>query len=130
MKTCAFCSELLEDGVMECPKCQHSRFIQVRTKAPAEKKEDLRVVEPERTLSDMHLLVLERLQSQPGFVNASQFIRSLPLENESQAQVAVMAIQDMVDAGLIEVSGRNKIKITSLGKDTYGREKNPPISIR
>lgn len=125
MKTCAFCSELLEDGVMECPKCQHSRFIQGRTKAPAERGEDLRL--PERTLSDMHLLILERLQAQPGFVNASQFIMSLPHENESQAQVAVEAIQEMVNAGLIEVSGRSKIKITSPGKETFDREKNLPI---
>lgn len=130
MKTCAFCSELLEDGVMECPKCQHSRFIQVRTKVPAEKHEDLRVLEPEKTLSDMHLLVLEKLQARPGFVNASQFIMSLPLESESQAQAAVMAIQDMVDAGFIEVSGRNKIKITPLGKEAYGREKSPASTIR
>ena len=124
MKTCAFCAELLEDGVMECPKCQHSRFIQGRTKAPAEMTAELKL--PERTLSDMHLLVLERLQAQPGFVNASQFIMSLPLQDESQAQVAVMAIQDMVDAGLLEVSGRNKIKITSLGRETFDREKNLP----
>ena len=124
MKTCAFCSELLEDGVMECPKCAHSRFIQGRTKAPAEEGLELKL--PERTLSDMHLLVLEGLQAKPGFVNASQFIMSLPLENESQAQVAVMAIQDMVDAGLIEVSGRSKIKITSTGKETYEKEKNLP----
>ncbi len=124
MKTCAFCAELLEDGVMECPKCGHSRFIQGRTKAPAEKGLELKL--PERTLSDMHLLVLEGLQAQPGFVNASQFIMSLPLENESQAQVAVMAIQDMVDAGLIEVSGRSKIKITSTGRETYEKEKNLP----
>jgi len=124
MKTCAFCSELLDDGVMECPKCQHSRFIQGRTKAPAEKGPELKL--PERTLSDMHLLILEGLQSQPGLVNASQFIMSLPLENESQAQVAVTAIQDMVGAGLIEVSGRSKIKITPMGKETYEREKNLP----
>jgi DNA-directed RNA polymerase subunit RPC12/RpoP len=124
MKTCAFCSELLDDGVMECPKCQHSRFIQGRTKAPAEKGPELKL--PEKTLSDMHLLILEGLQSQPGFVNASQFIMSLPLENESQAQVAVTAIQDMIGAGLIEVSGRSKIKITPMGKETYGREKNLP----
>ena len=124
MKTCAFCSELLEDGVMECPKCQHSRFIQGRTKAPAEKGPELKL--PERTLSDMHLLILEGLQSQPGLVNASQFIMSLPLENESQAQVAVTAIQDMVGAGFIEVSGRSKIKITPMGKETYEREKNLP----
>ena len=124
MKTCAFCSELLEDGIMECPKCGHSRFIQVRTKAPAEKGLELKL--PERTLSDMHLLVLEGLQAQSGFVNASQFIMSLPLENESQAQGAVEAIQDMVGAGLIEVSGRSKIKITPSGKEVYEREKNLP----
>jgi len=124
MKTCAFCGELLEDGVMECPKCQHSRFIQGRTKAPAERGVDLRL--PERTLSDMHLLILERLQAQSGFVNASQFIMALPLKNESQAQVAVEAIQEMVGAGLIEVSGRSKIKITPPGKETFDREKNLP----
>ena len=124
MKTCAFCSELLEDNVMECPKCGHSRFIQVRTKAPAEMGPELKL--PERTLSDMHLLILEGLQAQSGLVNASQFIMSLPLENESQAQVAVTAIQDMVGAGLIEVSGRSKIKITPTGKETYEREKNLP----
>ena len=124
MKTCAFCSELLDDGIMECPKCQHSRFIQGRTKAPAEKGPELKL--PERTLSDMHLLILEGLQSQPGYVNASQFIMSLPLENEAQAQVAVTAIQDMVGAGFIEVSGRSKIKITPMGKETYEREKNRP----
>jgi len=124
MKTCAFCSELLEDNIMECPKCGHSRFIQVRTKAPAEMVPELKL--PERTLSDMHLLILEGLQSQSGLVNASQFIMSLPLENESQAQAAVMAIQDMVGAGLIEVSGRSKIKITPTGKETYQREKSLP----
>jgi len=128
MKTCAFCSELLEDGIMECPKCGHSRFIQVRTKAPAEKGLELKL--PERTLSDMHLLVLEGLQAQSGFVNASQFIMSLPIENESQAQVAVTAIQEMVDAGLIEVSGRSKIKITSTGRESYQREKNLPFPAR
>ncbi len=122
MKTCAFCSELLEEGVMECPKCGHSRFIQVRTKAPAEQGVELKL--PERTLSDMHLLILEGLQAQTGYVNASQFITSLPLENESEAQSAVMAIQDMVDGGLIEVSGRSKIKITPTGRETYEREKN------
>ena len=124
MKTCAFCSELLEDNVMECPKCGHSRFIQVRTKAPAEMGPELKL--PERTLSNMHLLILEGLQSQSGLVNASQFIMSLPLENESQAQAAVMAIQDMVGAGLIEVSGRSKIKITPTGRETYEREKILP----
>jgi DNA-directed RNA polymerase subunit RPC12/RpoP len=124
MKTCAFCSELLEDGVMECPKCQHSRFIQGRTKAPPERGPELKL--PEKTLSDMHLLILEGLQAQSGFVNASQFIMSLPLENESQAQAAVTAIQDMVGAGFIEVSGRSKIKITPMGKETYEREKNLP----
>ena len=124
MKTCAFCSELLDDNGMECPKCGHSRFIQGRTKAPAEKGPELKL--PERTLSDMHLLILEGLQSQSGLVNASQFIMSLPLENESQAQAAVMAIQDMVGAGLIEVSGRSKIKITPTGRETYEREKILP----
>ena len=122
MKTCAFCSERLEDGLMECPKCQHSRFIQERTKAPAEMREDFKL--PERTLSDMQLLILEKLQAQRGFINASQFIMSLPLKNESQSQAAVMAIQDMVDSGLIEVSGRSKIRITLKGKGAYERERN------
>ena len=124
MKNCAFCDTQVEDLVMECPKCRHSRFIQARTKAPAGKPVDLKL--PERTLSDLHLLILEKLQSQPGLVNASQFLMSLPFQNESEAQMGVMAIQDMVDAGLIEVSGRSKIKITAQGKQTWESEKNLP----
>ncbi|HEX7372999.1 MAG TPA: hypothetical protein VF372_09260, partial [Thermodesulfobacteriota bacterium] len=81
MKTCAYCSELLDDSVMECPKCGRSMFIQARTKAPSTGvflKEDLSL--PKRTLSDLHLAVLEMLAAQADFVNASQFIMSLPLE--------------------------------------------------
>ncbi len=124
MKTCAFCGEQMDDGAMECPKCHHSRFIQERTKAPAEMKVELKL--PERTLSHMHLLVLEGLQSQPGFVSASQFIMALPLENKSQAQMAVMAIQDLIDTGLVEVKGRDQIKMTKQGKEAYDREKDLP----
>ena len=124
MKTCAFCGSVVEDSTMECPKCQHSRFIQARTKGPAEMTVDLKV--PERTLSDLHLLILEKLQGQPGFVNASQFLMSLPFQDEAQAQMGVMAIQDMVDSGLIEVSGRSKIKITAQGKETWQSEKKLP----
>jgi predicted transcriptional regulator len=128
MKTCAYCSELLEDVIMECPKCGRSMFIQARTKAPStgvSLKEDLTL--PQRTLSDLHLGVLELLSAQPDFVNASQFIMSLPLENESQAQMAAMAIEEMVGAGLIEVKGRSKIRITPRGKDLYNQEKDLPV---
>jgi len=127
MKTCAYCSELLEDVIMECPKCGRSMFIQARTKAPSTGvflKEDLSL--PKRTFSDLHLAVLEMLAAQADFVNASQFIMSLPLENESQAQTAAMAIEEMVGAGLIEVKGRSKIRITPKGKDLYDREKDLP----
>jgi hypothetical protein len=96
MKTCAYCSELLDDGVMECPKCGRSMFIQARTKAPSAGialKEDLSL--PRRTLSDLHLGVLEMLAAQPDFVNASQFIMTLPLENESQAQMAYDREKDL-----------------------------------
>jgi hypothetical protein len=127
MKTCAYCSELLDDGVMECPKCGRSMFIQARTKAPSAGpvlKADLSL--PKRTLSDLHLGILEMLSEQRDFVNASQFIMSLPLENESQAQTAVMAIEEMVGAGLIEVKGRSKIRISTRGKDLYDREKDLP----
>jgi hypothetical protein len=127
MKTCAYCSELLEDVIMECPKCGRSMFIQARTKAPSTGvflKEDLSL--PQRTLSDLQLGVLELLSAQPDFVNASQFIMSLPLENESQAQMAAMAIEKMVGAGLIEVKGRSKIRIAPKGKDLYDREKDLP----
>ena len=129
MKTCAYCSELLDDGVMECPKCGRSMFIQARTKAPSAGialKEDLSL--PRRTLSDLHLGVLEMLAAQPDFVNASQFIMTLPLENESQARMAAMAIEEMVGAGLIEVKGRSKIRISSRGKELYDREKDLPGS--
>ena len=125
MKTCAFCSAQMEDGIMECPKCSHSRFIQARTKAPAEMKENA-ILLPEKTLSDMHLAILESLLDQPDFVNASQFIQSLQLENQSMAQLAVGAIQEMVPAGLVEVSERTKIRITRLGKESYEREKDLP----
>ena len=125
MKTCAFCSALLEDGIMECPKCHHSLFVQARTKAPAEIKEEA-IPFPERTLSDMHLAILESLLDQPDFVNASQFIHSLQLENQSMAQMAVAAIQEMIQSGLIEVSGRTKIRITPMGKESYQREKDLP----
>ncbi len=127
MKTCAYCAELLDDGVMECPKCKRSMFIQARTKAPSagfSLKEDLSL--PKRTLSDLHLAILEMLSEQRDFVNASQFIMSLPLENESQAQTAVMAIEEMVGAGLIEVKGRSKIRISPKGKELYDREKGLP----
>lgn len=127
MKTCAYCSELLDDSVMECPKCGRSMFIQTRTKAPSAGvplKQDLSL--PKRTLSDLHLDILELLSEQRDFVNASQFIMSLPLENESQAQTAVMAIEEMVGAGLIEVKGRSKIRISPRGKDLYDREKDLP----
>jgi hypothetical protein len=127
MKTCAYCSELLEDVVMECPKCGRSMFIQARTKSPSagvSLKEDLSL--PKRNLSDLHLAVLELLSAQPDFVNASQFIMSLPLENESQAQTAVMAIEEMVGAGLIEVKGRSKIRISPKGREVYDREKDLP----
>ncbi|MGE5252657.1 MAG: hypothetical protein ACM3N7_01735 [Planctomycetaceae bacterium] len=127
MKTCAYCSELLDDGVMECPKCGRSMFIQARTKAPSAGialKEDLSL--PQRTLSDLHLGVLEMLAAQPDFVNASQFIMTLPLENQSQAQMAAMAIEEMVGAGLIEVKGRSKIRISPRGKELYDREKDLP----
>lgn len=127
MKTCAYCSELLDDGVMECPKCGRSMFIQARTKVPSAGlplKQDLSL--PKRTLSHLHLGVLELLSAQPDFVNASQFIMSLPLENESQAQMAVMAIEEMVGAGFIEVKGRSKIRITPQGKAIYDREKDLP----
>jgi len=127
MKTCAYCFEILDDSVMECPKCGRSTFIQARTKSPSWEvtlKEVLPL--PERTLSDLHLGVLELLSAQPDFVNASQFIMSLPLENQSQAQMAAMAIEEMVGAGLIEVKGRSKIRITPKGKDLYDREKDLP----
>lgn len=127
MKTCAYCSELLEDVVMECPKCGRSMFIQSRTKAPSAGvllKEELSL--PKGTLSDLHLAILEMLSEQRDFVNASQFIMSLPLENESQAQTAVMAIEEMVGAGLIEVKGRSKIRISPRGKELYDREKDLP----
>jgi DNA-directed RNA polymerase subunit RPC12/RpoP len=127
MKTCAYCSELLDDSVMECPKCGRSMFIQARTKTPSAGvplKEALSL--PKRTLSDLHLAILEMLSEQRDFVNASQFIMSLPLENESQAQTAVMAIEEMVGAGLIEVKGRSKIRISPQGKTLYDREKDLP----
>lgn len=127
MKNCAYCSELMEDSVMECPKCGRSMFIQARTKSPSwgvPLKEDLSL--PERTLSDLHLGVLELLSAQPDFVDASRFIMSLPLENQSQARMAAMAIEEMVGAGLIEVKGRSNIRITPKGKDLYDREKDLP----
>jgi hypothetical protein len=127
MKTCAYCSELLEDVIMECPKCGRSMFIQARTKAPSTGVSlNVELSLPKRTLSDLHLDVLELLSAQPDFVNASQFIMSLPLENESQAQMAAMAIEEMVGAGLIEVKGRSKIRISPKGKDLYDREKGLP----
>jgi hypothetical protein len=127
MKTCAYCSELLEDVIMECPKCGRSMFIQARTKAPSTGVSlNVELSLPKRTLSDLHLDVLELLSAQPDFVNASQFIMSLPLENESQAQMAAMAIEEMVGAGLIEVKGRSKIRISPKGKDLYDREKDLP----
>jgi hypothetical protein len=129
MKTCAYCSELLEDVIMECPKCGRSMFIQARTKAPSTGVSlNVELSLPKRTLSDLHLDVLELLSAQPDFVNASQFIMSLPLENESQAQMAAMAIEEMVGAGLIEVKGRSKIRISPKGKDLYDREKDLPGS--
>ena len=127
MKNCAYCSELLDDAVMECPKCGRSMFIQARTKSPSvgiPLKTDL--APPKPTLSDLHLGILELLSTQPDFVNASQFIMSLPLENESQAQMAVMAIEEMVGAGLVEVKGRSKIRITPQGKALYEKEKDLP----
>jgi len=127
MKTCAYCSELLDDSVMECPKCGRSMFIQARTKAPSAGvplKEVLSL--PKKALSDLHLGILEMLSEQRDFVNASQFIMSLPLENESQAQTAVMAIEEMVGTGLIEVKGRSKIRISPKGKEVYDREKDLP----
>jgi len=127
MKTCAYCSELLEDVIMECPKCGRSMFIQARTKAPSagvSLQGDLAL--PKRSLNDLQLAILEMLSAQRDFVNASQFIMSLPLENESQAQMAVMAIEEMVGAGLIEVKGRSKIRITPQGKEIYDREKDLP----
>ena len=127
MKTCAYCSELLDDSVMECPKCGRSMFIQARTKAPSAGvplKEALSL--PKKALSDLHLGILEMLSEQRDFVNASQFIMSLPLENESQAQTAVMAIEEMVGTGLIEVKGRSKIRISPKGKEIYDREKDLP----
>jgi hypothetical protein len=113
---------------MECPECHHSRFIQARTKAPSEIVEirENQIPKLERTLSDMHLAILEGLLDQPDFVNASQFIQSLPLENQSMAQSAIMAIQEMVQGGLLEVKGRTKIRITPLGKESYEREKDLP----
>ncbi len=127
MKTCAYCGDSLDDGIMECPKCGRSMFIQARTKAPsAGVAVQPEISLPKRTLSDLHLGVLELLSTQPDYVNASQFIMSLPLENESQAQMAVMAIEEMVGAGLIEVKGRSKIRITPRGKDLYDREKDLP----
>ncbi|HSR10506.1 MAG TPA: hypothetical protein VLS90_03610 [Thermodesulfobacteriota bacterium] len=124
MKKCAFCSQEVDDGAMECPKCGHSRFIQERTKAPTFQKEELKL--PERTLSDMHLAILEILQEDGGYVSAPQLLRALPLESESQAQLAVMAVQEMVDKGLLEVKGRDKVKITKLGQEAFGREQNLP----
>ncbi len=127
MKTCAYCSELMDDSVMECPKCGRSMFIQARTKAPSTGvflQQDLAL--PKRSLNDLQLAILEMLSAQPDFVNASQFIMSLPLENESQAQMAVMTIEEMVGAGLIEVKGRSKIRITPQGKEIYDREKDLP----
>jgi predicted transcriptional regulator len=103
-------------------------FIQARTKAPSSGvslPEDLAL--PKRGLNDLQLAILEMLSAQRDFVNASQFIMSLPLENESQAQMAVMAIEEMVGAGLIEVKGRSKIRITPRGKDLYNQEKDLPV---
>ncbi len=127
MKTCAYCGDLLDDGVMECPKCGRSMFIQSRTKAssagiPLSAELSL----PKRTLSDLHLAILELLSTHPDFVSASKFIMSLPLENESQAQMAVMAIEEMVGARLIEVKGRSNIRITPQGKELYQKEKDLP----
>jgi len=127
MKTCAYCSDLVDDGVMECPKCGRSMFIQARTKAPstgAPLQAELSL--PKRTLPDLHLGILELLSAQQDFVNASQFIMSLPLENESQAQMAVAAIEEMVGARLIEVKGRSRIRITPQGKELYEKEKDLP----
>jgi predicted transcriptional regulator len=102
-------------------------FIQARTKAPSTGVSlNVELSLPKRTLSDLHLDVLELLSAQPDFVNASQFIMSLPLENESQAQMAAKAIEEMVGAGLIEVKGRSKIRISPKGKDLYDREKDLP----
>jgi len=127
MKTCAYCSELLDDSVMGCPKCGRSMFIQTRTKtSSAGVLLSANLSLPKRTLSDLHLGILELLSSQPDFVDASQFIMSLPLENESQAQTAVMAIEEMVGARLIEVKGRSKIRITPQGKERYDKEKDLP----
>ena len=127
MKTCAYCSELLDDGVMECPKCGRSMFVQARTKAfSAGVPLPAGLSPPKSTLSDLHLAILESLSTQPDFVNASQFILSLPLENDSQAQMAVMAIEEMVGARLIEVQGRSKIRITPQGKELYEKEKDLP----
>ncbi len=125
MKTCAYCSELLDDSVMECPKCGRSMFIQARTKAPSASlplKKDLSL--PKKTLSDLHLAILEMLSEQRDFVNASQFIMSLPFENESQAQTAVMAIEEMIGEGLIEVKGRSRIRISPKGKEVCDQEKD------
>jgi hypothetical protein len=74
----------------------------------------------------LHLGILELLSAQPDFVNASQFIMSLPLENESQAQMAAMAIEEMVRGGFIEVKGRSTIRITPRGTEVYDREKDLP----
>ena len=42
------------------------------------------------------------------------------------AQLAIGAIQEMVQVGLVEVSERTKIRITPLGKEAYEREKDLP----
>jgi len=96
----------------------------VRTRASAPPAEIRPEIKPqERTLSDIHLLILDSLKDYADFVDTSQFLMSLEPEDESMAQMAVMAIEEMVQGGLIAVKGRSKIKVTALGKERYEKEK-------
>lgn len=73
-------------------------------------------------LGSMDKLILEGLEAELDLVESSQFLYSLKLKNESLALIAVDAISELVQMGLVTASGGTKIKITPLGKETLEKE--------
>jgi repressor of nif and glnA expression len=73
-------------------------------------------------LGPMDKLILEGLEGKDDFVEAAQFVYSLKLKNEMLGTIAIDAISELAEMGLIAASGRTKIKITHLGKETLEKE--------
>ena len=75
-----------------------------------------------RRLTSLDKLILEGLETEPDFVEASQFIYALKLKNQILGTLAIDSLSELAQMGLIAVSGGTRIKITPLGRKTLESE--------